>query len=101
MVVSARNVVENLHILRKGAELMWDAAFSPDGETLASGSAEHTVLLWRVTDGTLMRTLKGYPGPVLSVAFSPRWAVLGLIRVGNCVAVESCGRHSLARLGRA
>jgi len=46
-------------------------AFSPDGQTLASGSDDTTVRLWQVSDGTLLRTLEGHTDTVLSVAFSP------------------------------
>ncbi len=45
-------------------------AFSPDGNTIASGSDDNTVKLWR-RDGTLMTTLKGHEFYVSSVAFSP------------------------------
>jgi hypothetical protein len=55
-------------------------AFSPDGRTLASGTDEeedkmiyksHTVQMSRVSDGKLLRTLKGHTDVVNSVAFSP------------------------------
>ena len=45
-------------------------AFSPDGQTLASVSGDRTIKLWRVSDGTLLRTL-WHTGGVTSVAFSP------------------------------
>jgi len=34
-------------------------AFSPDGQTLASGGGNATVRLWRISDGTLLHTLEG------------------------------------------
>jgi WD domain, G-beta repeat len=44
--------------------------FSPDGQTIASGSWDNTVKLWR-RDGTLLTTLNGHESSVSSVAFSP------------------------------
>ncbi|CAM5673494.1 hypothetical protein SAVIM338S_07098 [Streptomyces avidinii] len=46
-------------------------AFSPDGRTLATGSADNTVRLWDPETGKLRSTLEGPTSVVYSVAFSP------------------------------
>ena len=54
-------------------------AFSPDGNILATSDVNwpaepdktHVIRLWRVEDGTLLRTIFGPKGPVTSIAFSP------------------------------
>ena len=37
---------------------VWAVAFSPDGNTLASGGADQTVRIWDVKTGELIKTLK-------------------------------------------
>ncbi|KAF7171101.1 hypothetical protein CNMCM6106_005561 [Aspergillus hiratsukae] len=46
------------------------AAFSGDGQTLASGSGDHTIKLWNTKTGAELQTLKGHSDWVRSVAFS-------------------------------
>ena len=50
---------------------VYTVAFSPDGQTLASGGADKAVRFWDVKTGKLQRTLRGHRGEVYTVAFSP------------------------------
>ena len=63
--------VDRTHVCIEHPAGVCSVVFSPNGQTLASGLVDNTVRLWRVSDGTLLSTLKGHTSYVLSVAFSP------------------------------
>lgn len=46
-------------------------AFSPNGETLASGSDDKTIRLWQVGSGREIRAMSGHQSWVRALAFSP------------------------------
>ena len=58
-------------LLKGHTEAVSSIAYSPDGQTLASGSLDDTVRLWDVNTGEHLHTLTGHWDNVTSVAFSP------------------------------
>ena len=52
------------------------AAWSPDGERVASGGADRTSNLWDVEQGAMLLKLPGHAGTCTAVAFHPHEAVL-------------------------
>jgi DNA-binding beta-propeller fold protein YncE len=66
-------ILRTLEGLRDSEQSM---AFSPDGEMLALGGRySYDVLLWRVSDGTVLHTLHA-GNPLKSIAFSPDGKIL-------------------------
>ena len=50
---------------------IWCVTFSPDGQTLAVGNEDGSVMLWSVSTRKLSGTLKGTAGRIYSIAFPP------------------------------
>ena len=50
---------------------VYSVAYSPNGQTLASGSWDNTIKLWNVKTGNLLQTLEGHSKDISSVAYSP------------------------------
>ncbi|MCX6049738.1 MAG: BTAD domain-containing putative transcriptional regulator [Chloroflexi bacterium] len=63
-------------ILHQHTTWIFSVAFSPDGATLASSSADCTVCLWDVARGALRHVLRGHSETVYKVVFSPDGAAV-------------------------
>ena len=62
---------EALKLLMGHTGYVLSVAFSPDGQTLTSGSSDQTIRFWDIRTGAATVTLKGHTGSVYSVVFSP------------------------------
>ncbi|MEX2666875.1 caspase family protein [Candidatus Uabimicrobium amorphum] len=62
---------KEIHKITGHTDSVNSVAFSPDGETFASGSHDTTVALWDVATGKEITKITGHTSWVRSVAFSP------------------------------
>ncbi len=57
-------------------DTIYCAALSPDGQILATGSYDRTVILWNVASGEILRSLTGHNGAIYDLDFDPSGQLL-------------------------
>ena len=72
-------------------------AFSPAGTPLAAGGMDGSVRLYRVADGSLVRTLSGHSGFVSSLAFSPDGSLLASASSDDTIRIWQVSEGVLLR----
>ncbi|MEH2199842.1 nSTAND1 domain-containing NTPase [Nostoc sp.] len=78
--------VTEVNRLEGHTDIVWGVTFSPDGQTLASGSRDRTVKIW-YPNGTLLQTLKGHTDAVTCVSFSPDGQTLASASLDKTVQI--------------
>ena len=87
-------VADGRQVLGFKGHTAWITAlsFSPDGQSLASGSHDQTVRLWEVSSGACLRTLPGHSSWVQTVDFSPDGGTIA--SAGNEAEIRLCDVQS-------
>jgi serine/threonine protein kinase/WD40 repeat protein len=88
---------EQFGTLRGHGERIFDLAFSPDGEWLASGSLDYTARIWDTRTGQQVAAFSGESSPAHRVVWSPtgdRLAV-GLNNSRQVFLYTTTGRHTV------
>ncbi|MCC5634577.1 trypsin-like peptidase domain-containing protein [Nostoc sp. CHAB 5844] len=62
---------ETLRTLSGNSARVFSVAYSPDGQTLASGGSGRIIEIWNLYTGKVIRTLSGHSDWVQSIAYSP------------------------------
>ena len=58
-------------VLQCDDDIVTSIAFSPDGNTLVSGSSDQKIIFWDVTSGNRLRTLGGYINHIYTLTWKP------------------------------
>ncbi|MFP6701676.1 MAG: c-type cytochrome domain-containing protein, partial [Planctomycetaceae bacterium] len=59
-------------IIRGHSDSLNTVALSADGQLLATGSYDRTIVVWNTSNGERLLELSGHNGPVLDLAFDPK-----------------------------
>ena len=79
---------ERLDTLSGHSQYVWSLAFSPDGKTLASASADNTIILWDFETGQpIGPRLTNHGGPVRRLVFNGDGSLLASVGFDNIVYI--------------
>ena len=76
---------QSIAVLKGHESGVWSVTFSPDGNTIASGSWDNTIRLWDRASAKEIAVLKGHEDYVISVAFSPDGNTIASASLDNTI----------------
>lgn len=65
---------------------MWPVAFSPNGQTLATGSIDRTIRIWDICNGQCLKILQGH-GRILASASDDQTIRFWDTETGECLKI--------------
>lgn len=88
---------QQIHTLGGHLDWVYDVAISPNGQMLASASADNTIRLWNSQTGALLRVLEGHTAAIWSVAFSPDGKMLASASADKTVKLWNLATGAMER----
>lgn len=73
--------------LANSSLLVQSIAFSQNGQTIATGTAEGQIKLWQVSTGKWLRDLSGHKGQVRALAYSPDGQIIVSGGIDNTIRI--------------
>ncbi|MEI7987853.1 MAG: WD40 repeat domain-containing protein [Chloroflexota bacterium] len=76
---------------------VFSVAFSPDGQTVAGGYFDNVIRLWKISDGSLFKTLEGSKSMVFDVTYSPDGTAIAARSVDGFVRIWQASEGALLK----
>ena len=97
LVLDSTTLVQSETVMSGHSKRVWQLAFSPCGNMIASASEDATVRVWEFPSGTVRDVFSGHDGPVHSVTFTPDRQMLvsggaNAVCLWNLSTASQCGR---------
>src|SRR5579871_777052 len=82
-------------------DAVYAVAFRPDGEQMATASFDHTIKIWDVATGHVVRTFTGHQDKVLALAYSVDGRQLASAGMDGTIRLwDTANSHLLTSLTR-
>ena len=96
-IFRGRTINESVITLADHKDSVWTVAFSPNSRILASGSRDHSIVLWDSTTGRKIQELNGHTNEVISLDFDPSGNFLASGGNDNSVIIWNVSNGKLER----